>query len=112
MEMRHVPEGVPNKESANESVVKACIEYAGQQYTGTSHLEAMQHILEDVGTLPKNAYVDMHEGFLTSSGRFVDRTEARAIAEGAGQLEPTADGAPAPLQSPELKLTSDEETMH
>lgn len=40
-------------------------------------------------TMPGDV-LDVEQGFLTSDGRYVDREEARQLAETAGQLLPTA----------------------
>jgi hypothetical protein len=95
MEMNHF-------EAQPEHIVGACITYKEHQYVANSHLEAMQQILEaNDNKLPSDAYSAMHDGFLTSTGRFVERDEARAIAEQAGQVP---SGTEAPLQSNEVRF--------
>lgn len=52
------------------------------------------------------------EGFVTSSGRFVDRVEARAIAEGAGQVvAPEVPVDAPPTEPPPVELQSHEVDM-
>lgn len=89
-----------------ERIVSAAIKTAdGAVAEGPAH-EAIQQELNLTET-PAGA----QEGFVTSSGRFVDRTEARAIAEGAQQVaaplvvegEP-AKSAPAELESHEVDM--------
>jgi len=55
---------------------------------GATHAQAIQHMLHDGERKP---VLSTELGFLTSSGRFVNRAEAAAIAFKAGQIiEPKA----------------------
>jgi hypothetical protein len=68
-----------------EIIVKAAIKYHGKVYTGVRHALIRDEILKEVGEFYLT--LDM-QGFVTDTGRFVDRTEAANIAFNAGQIGP------------------------
>ena len=89
---------MPNQ-SDTETIDRAAIWYRGRTYSvarpGRHH--DIIRAMDLAGIDPAHG----HQGFVTSSGRFVDRREARKIAEAAGQLLPV-DDLGAIRQHPEL----------
>lgn len=70
---------IPSESSkAPETIVSAAIRANGKVFTGAHHFEALDKIDAEHGEGWINKG-DYKEGFLTSTGRFVDRTEAGRI---------------------------------
>lgn len=63
-----------------ERIVKAAVRKNGQVYTGKRHHEILNNIK------PFGALKGSEQGFVTSTGRFVGREEARRIALDCGQV--------------------------
>jgi hypothetical protein len=72
-----------NKEERKVTIVKAAIKVNGKIYEGYRHGNIMQDFWEDN---PKTKIEFEDQGFLTSEGEFVSRTEAANIAFEAGQI--------------------------
>lgn len=70
------------KEAELEKIKAAAIEYRGKIYTGTLHSDAYEQLGRELDLPPLELYDDQIEGFVTTQGRFVDRTEAEQIALG------------------------------
>jgi hypothetical protein len=67
-----------------ERIKSAAILYEGVIYEGWSHPEIGLKMLED-GVCPR-PYPGEHQGFVTESGRFVEREEALQIAKESKQI--------------------------
>lgn len=65
----------------------AIIHQNGTVHMGDNHGEAYRNSYKDTGVRP--IYTENGQGFVTSTGRYVDRKEAVPIAEKAGQVVPT-----------------------
>jgi len=65
-----------------ETISAAAIRYEDELYTGTNHGQALDQLME---ARPRFKEKDIEEGFVTSTGRFVNRREADQIAFNAGQ---------------------------
>jgi hypothetical protein len=76
---------IPEKKSETEKIVSGAIRYRGEVFTGQFHADAVTKIWE-LYPETKEDMTDFEEGFVTSTGRFVDRKEAGEIAEIATQL--------------------------
>ena len=81
------------KTPPSERIVSAASKYKGEIFTGRWHWEAWNKLRkkypEDWERLTSNdeQYLkDFVDGFITSTGRFIDREEAKRIAEDADQL--------------------------
>jgi hypothetical protein len=76
---------IPEKNTEAERVVSGAIRYKGEIFTGQFHADAAVKIWELYPETQEDMS-DFEEGFMTSTGRFVDRKEAGEIAEKATQL--------------------------
>jgi hypothetical protein len=76
---------IPEKEVSIEKIVSGAIRYKGEVFTGQFHADAVRKIWELYPETQEDMS-DLEEGFMTSTGRFVDRKEAGEIAEKATQL--------------------------
>lgn len=65
-----------------EKIKLACIKYNDKLYTGFNHGECFNKMKED----GLEGYGNEGQGFITDTGRFVDRKEAYFIAKEAGQI--------------------------
>lgn len=65
-------------------IEKAAIIYKGKVYTGWRHCQ-IGHDMLKAGACPRPYPGGPNQGFVTSEGKFVDRREARQIAEKARQ---------------------------
>lgn len=66
-----------------EKIKEAAIRvFSGKIYTGKRHCDCIMA----AGKAGETGSLDREQGFMTESGRFVGRREAREIAEKAGQL--------------------------
>lgn len=91
----HCPPGFLVEDPAREMIVRAALRYKGEIYSTTPpgrHHNVMWTML--ASGLPTESCEIPNQGFLTSTGRFVDRYEGFRIAKAAGQLwrKPTPDG--------------------
>ena len=66
------------------TIEKAAIQYQEKVYTGWRHAQIGQDMLK-AGVCKRPYPGGPAQGFVTSEGKFVDREEARKIAEAAGQ---------------------------
>lgn len=73
------------QEAAQESIKAAALRYKGEIFTGPTHADAVC-VLEE--TYPDYRAREVEDGFVTSTGRYVDRDEALAIAQGKDQVKP------------------------
>ena len=64
-------------------IVSACVRYGGLVHEAKNHSDAMRKVWELMGYPVKIRQED--QGFVTDTGRFVDRRQAGAIAFRAGQ---------------------------
>ncbi len=72
--------------STSEKLKAAAIERNGKVWTGArSHWEIRMSLGDDD---PRMSAPGDVEGFVTTSGRFIDRNEARQIGVASGQLSP------------------------
>jgi hypothetical protein len=69
-----------------ERIKEAAMMFRGIMYTGRSHALIMNDIRVATGVL-KILQRDAEFGFVTTTGRFVDRKEAAKIALACGQIE-------------------------
>lgn len=84
-----------------EQIKAPALRYQGQVFAGVSHIEAIAK-LKKVFPNVHLSYVE--DGFVTTSGRFVDREEANNIAKENDQLRPDLDYfSPDTLDSTYLK---------
>jgi hypothetical protein len=79
------PKSENNHEQSIEKVTSAALLINGEIFTGANHPEANEKFMarypdKDIEDL------DFIDGFLTNTGRFVNRTEAAAIANKARQI--------------------------
>ena len=86
MSFERIQRGIPNIDVVPETIKIAAIRYEGEIFTGSMHFEAYQKLR---AIHPESSYKEgnIKDGFLTSTGRFVDRTEALEIAERMGQAK-------------------------
>ncbi len=77
-------ESPKNKE---ETISAAAIEYEGEIFRGRNHAEA---IMEMEMKIPDYEPNKVRDGFVTSTGRYVERDEALEIAKRQGQTKPSA----------------------
>lgn len=72
-----------------EKIAAAAIRVGNDIFTGTTHFAAMRRIIDTPGVDP-NAVAQMvlrgEDGFITDTGRFVDRAEAFEIARQQDQI--------------------------
>ena len=101
------PNKKENKEPAKlEKIVAAAIRFNGEIVTGVNHALATRQLEKMHPDWQKMSTEPVEEGFLTSSGRFVDRREAAEIAERAAQTNEAGIDSrmnPEELDSSELK---------
>ena len=69
-----------------ESIAASAILFKGKIYTGVTHGEAILKFEERFPNWKKMKIEDIIDGFVTNTGRFVERDEAGKIACDAGQL--------------------------
>ncbi len=73
-------------ENSKEFIVCSAINYKGQIVTGISCREAINIILF-FDKSPNEEEIKNNQGFITSTNRFVDRSEAYHIAKAADQIK-------------------------
>jgi len=73
-----------DREDINAHIVSAAINHGGKIWTGKRHSEIMQNIWdqETYAPIPQE-----EQGFMTDSGKFVNRFQAGAIAFRSGQTK-------------------------
>ncbi|MDD5318797.1 MAG: hypothetical protein PHF79_03215 [Candidatus Pacebacteria bacterium] len=74
------------EQEKNEAISAAALEYEGELFTAHSHAEAFL-LLEKAR--PNFIDSEVHDGFITTTGRFVDRDEALEIAKQTQQVSPS-----------------------
>jgi hypothetical protein len=83
------------KDGINEakpvSIISAAIKFNGETYTGINHAFAIRKLESEVPNWRQKSKEAVLEGFMTSSGAFVDRDEALRISENADQIRPDSD---------------------
>lgn len=75
----------PKQEQEPEKIKASALRFRGQVFTGHTHTDAMRELGEsypDWGNLPDR----VEDGFITTTGRYVDRDEAGQIADRADQI--------------------------
>jgi len=78
-------EGIQHGEKkTQESIKSAAIKFKGEIIAGVNHAFAIMQLERNY---PRANITSLEEGFLTSSGRFVDRREAAEIADQAAQTD-------------------------
>ncbi len=88
-----------------EKIRSAALRYGTETFVGYGHGEAFDklrtaHPNWELESAMQN--IDLIEGFMTTTDKFVDRAEARKIAEHADQLDPRFSAQNGPLHSGEL----------
>jgi len=81
-------------EATKERILDAAVRYKGEIYTGASHGHAVGALKKALGGgyIQKELLIDPEwDGFVTSSGRFVNRKEAWLIARDARQFPSQTD---------------------
>lgn len=76
---------------AVEKVKMAAVRIGGEVFTGQMHFMAMEQAkvaLTNFDELKET----MEQGFVTTTGRFIDREEAGKLADAVGQLEHLSEG--------------------
>lgn len=71
---------------SRERVAWAAIRARGRVFEGTSHKVAVHVASRALRLAPSTVWTEMIPGFVTSTGRFVSRTQAWKIAKREGQL--------------------------
>lgn len=71
-----------------EMIKSPALHIEGKLYEAPNHGMALNNYLDSNPTRPTNGLDAMREGFTTTSGRFVDREEALAIAKKQDQIKP------------------------
>jgi len=87
-----------------ERLEAAAIRIDGKVYRGADHREALQAAAREMGEAKVDA-IDLNtldDGFITSAGRYVDRTEARIIRDRAGQTIGTPPGPPTSIAAQDI----------
>lgn len=87
----HMHEGMQHKnehsqEGYVEGIAAAALEYQGELFVGEHHRNAAVE-LKRAHPDAKPTISELHHGFVTTWGRFVDRKEAKEIAMAAGQAD-------------------------
>ncbi len=94
------PDQIERRDNTPERIQAAALRYKGQVFTGPAHSFAHDK-LEKV--FPSSNNKEIEQGFITNSGRFVNREDAFKIAQKAKQVESTLRGQnPKPLISENL----------
>lgn len=83
-----------------ERIVSAAIRQKGEVFTGSSHVQVVKSIVQNCEEITAMAWV---YGFVTNTGRFVDRCEAMNIARDADQLNDRPTEGQTALYSQDLK---------
>ena len=97
-------ESIPQHEEGQEKPIEtkmerielAALRYGGKMYTGNAHMVALAELCGE------HTDVDMREieeGFVTNTGRFVDRNEAAAIGKKSGQVSSLVEDGPLDSES-------------
>jgi hypothetical protein len=95
-----------------EKIASAAIKFGGKTYTGQTHSAAFSKAEDTLKPLLEphewsaisRAFRPEDEGFITSTGRFVGRSEASGIADAAKQVnKESSDYAPGSLTSESIK---------
>ena len=93
----------PEADPQVEKIASAAVRFKGEIWTGTIHPEILARI-QDVH--PDWEYAGFEDGFVTSTGRFVDRKDAVEIANAAEQIRDgqriTKDGLYTEFLKPEV----------
>ena len=75
--------------SSGEKISASAVQYSGELFTGTLHSDVYNAIREKYPQFdPELEWEKYKLGFVTTSGRFVNRDEALKIAERNDQLKP------------------------
>lgn len=83
-------ERIPRVESVGERIESAAVRYKGDVFMGPNHGMALSQLVEDdrYPNIDTDVLADTAEdGFVTSTGRFVNKGEAYILAEKQGQLK-------------------------
>lgn len=83
-----------NKNRSAERIKAAAIRIGDKVYEGTSHFDAVMAAAQDMRITEDEVLAlnnQIEDGFTTSTGRYVDRTEADAIAKNSEQTDPAND---------------------
>ena len=75
-----------NPDSVLEKIKASAIRFQNQIFTGNTHVDAL-NAMSDWYPDWRDSDQYVEDGFITNTGRFVDRREAGEIAEKAGQLD-------------------------
>lgn len=90
----------------SERIAHAALMYEGEIFLGNNHTEAYLKLLAKYPHLASSSDFEFKDGFTTTLGRFVSRSEAHAIAEKNEQMsvESSRTKIQGGLSSEELKL--------
>ncbi len=103
----------PGAEASPERIIGASYTAAGKHYVAPNHVLAMDQAVKDLGLTGTSDLVDLHggfeghhaaNGFMTSTGRVVDRAEADRIASAAEQGQSSRPGS---LKSEDMKTDAE-----
>jgi len=81
---RYRSEAIGRGDAEGETIKAAALRLGGQVFTGRDHLVAYDKV-NPHGKLTQGQMDNLEDGFVTSTGRFVDRHEAARIAKAARQ---------------------------
>ena len=87
--MEHAPKFLPVHEQyagPAERIAQAALFFKGKLYTAAHHDDALYQLGRDYPDWQDKYADEIREGFTTNTGRFVDRNEAKNIADKADQL--------------------------
>lgn len=76
-----------NAESAPETITLSAIRLGEDIFTGKNHIDAISEMEGEYPDWAEDQECKPEDGFITSTGRFVQRDEAGLIAKRAGQLD-------------------------
>jgi len=80
-------QGAISSATAPEAITGAAIKYRDKIYRGAIHSDAAENAAHETGAASRDVIYESRPGFITTTGRFVDRDEATKIAAKTGQLE-------------------------
>jgi hypothetical protein len=100
-------EDVASSPKQPEKVIGAAVRVQGRVFTGVLHSDAWEAAEREIGDLATADKNPNGEGFITSEGRFVGRSEAGRLAADAGQLVNPMTGRKEREQLPEPDLHAD-----
>jgi Inorganic Pyrophosphatase len=97
---------IAQKKTDSERISSAAVQVEGKTYTGKTHADAIESAAKELGTTTELATDRSSDtgGFVTNTGRYVDRKEAQAIAERGNQVNKRIAKTVHGLDSGDLKI--------